>query len=90
MARKEKNGGNKKRGLMLFSIRNKIIMCFFVPIVFMIVIGASPPSRLSPPPAKTALPAARQPLRAVFPPVTVFFAKAGGSRPISAASEGFR
>ncbi len=41
MARKEKNGGNKKRGLMLFSIRNKIIMCFFVPIVFMIVIGVS-------------------------------------------------
>lgn len=41
MAQKEKNSSNKKNGLMLFSIRNKIIMCFLVPIVFMVVIGVS-------------------------------------------------
>ncbi|MCM1305383.1 MAG: methyl-accepting chemotaxis protein [Lachnospiraceae bacterium] len=34
-------GGNKKSGLMLFSIRNKIIVCFLVPILFMIVVGIS-------------------------------------------------
>ncbi len=31
----------KKKEHLLFSIRNKIILCFFVPIVFMIVIGIS-------------------------------------------------
>lgn len=31
----------KKRGFLLFSIRNKIVVCFLVPIVFMIVIGNS-------------------------------------------------
>lgn len=31
----------KKKEHLLFSIRNKIILCFFVPIVFMVVIGIS-------------------------------------------------
>ncbi|MCM1064781.1 MAG: methyl-accepting chemotaxis protein [Eubacterium sp.] len=34
-------GGDKKTGLMLFSIRNKIIVCFLVPILFMIIVGIS-------------------------------------------------
>jgi len=34
------NDGQKK-GLMIFSIRNKIIVCFLVPILFMIVVGVS-------------------------------------------------
>ncbi|MCM1542948.1 MAG: methyl-accepting chemotaxis protein [Blautia sp.] len=34
-------GGGKKSGMMLFSIRNKIIVCFLVPILFMIVVGVS-------------------------------------------------
>jgi methyl-accepting chemotaxis protein len=33
--------GNKAKGHLIFSIRNKIILCFFVPIVFMVVIGVS-------------------------------------------------
>lgn len=41
MAQKEKVSNKKKNGLMILSIRNKIIMCFLVPIVFMIVIGVS-------------------------------------------------
>ena len=31
----------KKKSSMLFSIRNKITLCFLVPIVFMIVIGVT-------------------------------------------------
>lgn len=34
-------GGGQKRGFMIFSIRNKIIVCFLVPIIFMIVVGIS-------------------------------------------------
>lgn len=34
---KEKKGS----GMMLFSIRNKIILCFLIPIIFMIIIGVS-------------------------------------------------
>lgn len=30
-----------KKGMLLFSIRNKIFICFLVPIVFMIVVGAA-------------------------------------------------
>lgn len=41
MAQKVKKGKNQKKKRMLLSIRNKIIMCFLVPIVFMIVIGVS-------------------------------------------------
>lgn len=37
---KKQKGGRKKRW-MLFSIRNKIVVCFLVPIIFMIVIGAT-------------------------------------------------
>lgn len=33
--------GGKKAGVMIFGIRNKIIVCFLVPILFMIVIGIS-------------------------------------------------
>lgn len=33
--------GQKKRGANLFSIRYKIILCFLVPILFMIIIGVS-------------------------------------------------
>lgn len=36
-----KNGQKEKRGANLFSIRNKIIVCFLVPILFMIIIGVS-------------------------------------------------
>lgn len=35
------NKGEKKKGMLLFSIRNKIFICFLVPIVFMIVVGAA-------------------------------------------------
>lgn len=34
-------GGKKTKEHLVFSIRNKIILCFFVPIVFMVVIGIS-------------------------------------------------
>lgn len=27
------------KGMLLFSIRNKIIVCFLVPVIFMIIIG---------------------------------------------------
>ena len=33
--------GKKTKEHMVFSIRNKIILCFFVPIIFMVVIGIS-------------------------------------------------
>jgi len=33
--------GKKRKGHLFFSIRNKIILCFLVPVVFMIVIGIS-------------------------------------------------
>lgn len=36
---KEKPG--KKSGIMLFSIQNKIVICFLIPILFMIIIGVS-------------------------------------------------
>ncbi len=35
------SGGKMKAGFMLFGIRNKIIVCFLVPILFMIVVGIS-------------------------------------------------
>lgn len=35
------SGNKAKTGVMLFSIRNKIIVCFLVPILFMIVVGVS-------------------------------------------------
>ncbi|MCD7836666.1 MAG: methyl-accepting chemotaxis protein [Lachnospiraceae bacterium] len=35
----------KKSGLMIFSIRNKIVLCFIIPIIFMIIIGFSAYSR---------------------------------------------
>ena len=38
---KAKNGQTGKRGANLFSIRNKIIVCFLVPILFMVIIGVS-------------------------------------------------
>ena len=38
---KIEGGSEKKKGLLLFSIRNKIFICFLVPIVFMIVVGAA-------------------------------------------------
>lgn len=41
MAQTKRGSSKKENGLMIFSIRNKIIMCFLVPIVFMIVIGVS-------------------------------------------------
>lgn len=41
MAQNVENRKNQKKGLMILSIRNKIIMCFLVPIVFMIIIGIS-------------------------------------------------
>ena len=41
MAQNVKDSSRKKNGLMILSIRNKIIVCFLVPIVFMIVIGFS-------------------------------------------------
>ncbi len=41
MAQNKMNSSKKKNGLMILSIRNKIIVCFLVPIVFMIVIGVS-------------------------------------------------
>lgn len=34
-------GGGQKKGVMIFSIRNKIIVCFLVPILFMIAVGIS-------------------------------------------------
>lgn len=34
-------GSGRKKGPMIFSIRNKIIVCFLVPILFMIVVGIS-------------------------------------------------
>lgn len=34
-------GGEQKKGFMIFGIRNKIIVCFLVPIIFMIVVGIS-------------------------------------------------
>ncbi|MDE6926811.1 MAG: methyl-accepting chemotaxis protein [Acetatifactor sp.] len=33
--------GGQKTGVMIFGIRNKIIVCFLVPILFMIVVGVS-------------------------------------------------
>jgi len=33
--------GKKTKGHLIFGIRNKIILCFFVPIIFMIIIGIS-------------------------------------------------
>ena len=40
-AAKTSASSNSKSGLMLFSIRNKIIVCFLVPILFMVVVGVS-------------------------------------------------
>lgn len=37
--KKEKK--DKKSGIMLFSIQNKIVICFLIPILFMIIIGVS-------------------------------------------------
>ena len=38
--RKEKVQKEKSpKGMLLFSIRNKIIVCFLVPVIFMIIIG---------------------------------------------------
>ncbi len=34
-------GGGQKKGVMIFSLRNKIIVCFLVPILFMIAVGIS-------------------------------------------------
>lgn len=34
-------GRKEKRGFLLFGIRNKIFVCFLVPIVFMIIVGVS-------------------------------------------------
>ena len=31
----------QKKSVMLFSIRNKIFICFIVPIIFMVIVGAS-------------------------------------------------
>lgn len=33
--------GKEKAGLLLFGIRNKIVLCFLIPILFMIIIGIS-------------------------------------------------
>lgn len=38
---KEKQPKTKNKEIMLFSIRNKIVLCFLVPIIFMIIIGIS-------------------------------------------------
>lgn len=38
---KASESGNNKASTMIFSIRNKIILCFLVPVIFMIVIGIS-------------------------------------------------
>lgn len=38
---KDSNNKDNKKEFMLFSIRNKIFICFIVPIVFMIVVGVS-------------------------------------------------
>lgn len=35
------SGDKQKTGVMIFGIRNKIIMCFLVPILFMIIVGIS-------------------------------------------------
>ncbi|MBQ2802601.1 MAG: methyl-accepting chemotaxis protein, partial [Lachnospiraceae bacterium] len=40
-AKKQTGKSSKKSRIMLFSIRNKIVVCFIVPIVFMIIIGLS-------------------------------------------------
>lgn len=37
----EKKKKDKKSGIMLFSIQNKIVICFLIPILFMIIIGIS-------------------------------------------------
>lgn len=37
----QKKSEQKKEKFLLFSIRNKIVVCFIVPILFMILIGAS-------------------------------------------------
>lgn len=37
----KKDKSAEKSGLMLFSIRNKIVICFLIPILFMIIIGIS-------------------------------------------------
>ncbi len=34
-------GGGQNSGLMIFSLRNKIIVCFLVPILFMVIVGFS-------------------------------------------------
>lgn len=39
--RSASSNGGQKTGVMVFSIRNKIIVCFLVPILFMIVVGIS-------------------------------------------------
>ena len=39
--KKSGDGKSVKSGIMLFSIRNKIIACFVIPVIFMIIIGLS-------------------------------------------------
>ena len=39
--KKEPQTAGEKAGFMILSIRNKIILCFLVPIAFMIIIGVS-------------------------------------------------
>ncbi len=39
--KKEKQPKTNNKEIMLFSIRNKIVLCFLVPIIFMIIIGIS-------------------------------------------------